>query len=331
MEHEVVHVSSDEAGILRDGVIRVYAGLLADSVHDIDGVSLRTLPRPGEHLATIATVNDVHFGETICGYIDGDEAGPVFSVAKDAEPYPSMMNRHVVDELLNLQPDALVVKGDLTSNGTQEEYEQFLACYGDAFGDRMTHVRGNHESYHGLDVAMSPLQEVWVEGAIVALLDTSRNFAVNGDLSSEQLDALDELASRADRPVLVMGHHPIWDARYQARSDDVFGLRPGATEGLLELFSRRPRLVAYAAGHTHRTSVLEINAVPFAEIASTKEFPGAWCEYQIFDEGILQIVHRASHAEALAWSEKTRAMYAGAFGDYAYGSLGDRCRLIDTH
>jgi hypothetical protein len=127
-----------------------------------------------------------------------------------------------------------------------------------------------------------------------------------------------------------MGHHPVWDGRVAKRSDEVFGLLPQPSEALIGLFARRPRLVTYAAGHTHRTHVAEIGGVPFVEVAALKDFPGAWCEYQVFDGGILQVVRRAGGAEALAWSERTRAMFAGFYGGYAYGGVGERCRLIRT-
>ena len=45
----------------------------------VEGFSFRTLPAPGELLATFATVNDVHFGETECGVIDGSDLGPTFA------------------------------------------------------------------------------------------------------------------------------------------------------------------------------------------------------------------------------------------------------------
>ena len=82
---------------------------------------VRTLARPaGRLLATIATANDVHFGETECGRT-GDPAtdaiGPVLRVAPGATPYPEVMNGAVVDEMLALDPDVVVVKGDLTDTG----------------------------------------------------------------------------------------------------------------------------------------------------------------------------------------------------------------------
>ena len=55
-----------------------------------------------------------------------------------------------------------------------------------------------------------------------------------------------------------------------------------------------------------------------------KDFPGTWAEYQVYDGGILQIVHRISSPEALAWSEQCRGLYAD-FGinytEYALGRL----------
>jgi hypothetical protein len=51
----------------------------------------------------------------------------------------------------------------------------------------------------------------------------------------------------------------------------------------------------------------------------------------VFDGGILQVVHRMSSPEALAWSERCRFLYAD-FGvdyqSYALGSLDDRCLSI---
>src|SRR6185295_16704915 len=88
--------------------------------------SVRTLARPaGRLLATIATANDVHFGETVCG-ATGDPAqdakGPLVSAAPGDPPYPAVMNAAVIDEMRALAPDAVVVKGDLTARGSEAEY-----------------------------------------------------------------------------------------------------------------------------------------------------------------------------------------------------------------
>ena len=109
--------------------------------------SVTTLLMPrGELRARFATVNDVHFGELVCGLLGTEEElGPVFSVADGDPPYPEVMNRGAIAELAAGDFDAVVVKGDLTAEGTEAEYQQFLAAYGE-LGARMRHVRGNHDA-----------------------------------------------------------------------------------------------------------------------------------------------------------------------------------------
>ena len=101
----------------------------------------------------MCTVNDVHFGEIECGILDGFDDGPIYTTAPGDEPYPELMNRCAVADIRAVDPDAVVVKGDLTSMGTRAEYQAFLNAYGPAFGDRLQHVRGNHDAYHGEDFA----------------------------------------------------------------------------------------------------------------------------------------------------------------------------------
>jgi hypothetical protein len=43
---------------------------------------------------------------------------------------------------------------------------------------------------------------------------------------------------------------------------------------------------------------------------------------------VLQVHRRISSAEALAWTEKTRAMFGGAYTDYAFGRLEDRNFIV---
>ena len=66
-------------------------------------------------------------------------------------------------------------------------------------------------------------------------------------------------------------------------------------------------------------------------MACTKDFPGTWAEYRVFEGGILQVHHRTSTPEALAWSERCRGLYADFGVDYsafALGALSDRCFAI---
>lgn len=326
---------SDDSAVVHDGQrVRRYDELDPDTVYELDGFVFRTLARPGgELLCRFATVNDVHFGEVEAGIIEGMELGPTFSTGPGEEPYPELMNRAAVDELraADRAPSglaAVVAKGDLTSRGAPEELERFFTLYGDAFGDRLHVVRGNHESYHGVHVGSPAPFEVQLAGVVVAVVDTSIDGRPNGSLDADTLGWLDELAASTDRPVLVMGHHHCWSPESTQRPDDYFGINPDDSELLVELFARRPSLRGYFAGHTHRNRVRRFSATrdrPFVEVAAVKEWPGVWAEYKVYEDGCLQVVHRISAPDALVWTDKTRAMYGGVFEQYAFGELADRC------
>lgn len=330
---ELTTVGTRHAVVFEAGAARRHEGLAPGAAHEVEGFAFETLPERGELLATFATVNDVHFGEEVCGLIDGSDTGPVFRTEPGHDPFPEVMNRAAVAEIAALDPDALVVKGDLTSNGTDEEIAAFLAAYEPVFGDRLTVVRGNHESYHRNRFASAPFQEVTLPGVVLAVIDTSIDGGVHGTVTADQLEQLDELGARADRPVLVFGHHHLGDPDSPEKADRDFGIELDASARLLEVVARRPSLRGYFAGHTHRNRVRRFGPtgdVPWVEVACVKDYPGMWAEYRVHEGAILQIAHRIADPEALVWTEKTRHMYHGLYRDYAFGSLADRCFAIPT-
>jgi 3',5'-cyclic-AMP phosphodiesterase len=322
-------VADDEAVAFRGTEVSRRGGLEPDTAYELEGMAFRTLPRPGrERLATVATVNDVHFGEEVCGVIEGSDVGPVLRSGPGEPPYPELMNGAAVREIAAADPQVVVVKGDLTANGSEEEYASFLECYAGVFGERLVHVRGNHESYVGARFAATPTQELVLPGVVLAVIDTSLPGSASGGVSAAQLDWLDELGARADRPVLVFGHHHPWSPDSRSRQPGYFGINPDDSERLVAVVARRPALVGYFAGHTHRNRVRRFSAtgdVPWVEVSATKDYPGAWAEYRVYDGGILQVLRRISAPAALAWTERTRVMYAGLYADYAFGTLADRC------
>jgi len=326
---ELTTVADDEIVTHERAVVRRYTGLAPDTLVDVDGTTVRTLPRPpGSMLARIVTVNDVHFGETECGRIDDSPLGPILR----GDHYPDVMNAAAIAEIMAVDPHVVVVKGDLTGRGRPEEFAAFRRAYG-VFGERLHVVRGNHDSYDGQrDYAGDAVVDG--PGFRLALLDTARAGCANGWIDAAQLDWLDTVAAEADRPVLVMGHHHPWLGGH--RSDDYFGIRPDPSEALVAVMARRPRIVGYFAGHTHRNRVRhhpDTGPVPYVEVGCVKDFPGSWAEYRVYEGGILQIHHRISSPEALAWSEQCRILYRDFGIDYvayALGTLADRCFLIPS-
>jgi predicted phosphodiesterase len=358
--HSPEAVAGGPAGDWAGPGYEVITGLEPGSSLVRHGIETRTLERPpGELLCRFATVNDTHFGETECGAlanvsdavaylaaagaeVDGardklmaflERLGPlvVNSSPEGAKPYPEMMSHAAVTEIVGFDPAAVVIKGDLTASGLVGEYEAFLQCYLEAFGERMLHVRGNHDAFTGRRFASEAFQERVLPGVILAVLDTVIEGRDSGQVRSEQLEWLDELGARADRPVLVFGHHHPWDPGSSNRSPDYFGINPHDSERLVELIARRPAIAAYLAGHTHRNRVRRFAAtgrVPYVEVASLKDFPGSWAEYRVFEGGVLQVHRRLSSPAALAWSEKCRGLYWGMYPSYALGRLEDRCFAI---
>ena len=326
---------TDDSAVFHDGAtVHHVDGLAADTDHERFGVAFRTLPRPdGELRCRIATVNDVHFGEIEAGRIDDNPNGPIRRAEPGAEPYPEVMNHTAAAEMAAIGPAAVIVKGDLSAEGTQGEWDAFEACYRPVFGDRLKVVRGNHDSYQHQDAYAG---DQWIElpGLTVALLDTAIPGATTGMITTEQVEWLDAHAASTDSPVFVMGHHQQWISGAGGnRSDDYFGLHPDASDALDDVCLRRSNIVAYAAGHTHRHRVRPMarSGVASIEIGCTKDFPGTWAEYRVFEGGVMQVVHRMSSPEALAWSESCRHLYSD-FGidyeTYALGTLADRCFVI---
>ena len=89
------------------------------------------------------------------------------------EPYPEVMNRGAIAEIAALDPDVVVVKGDLTSDGHPGRVRRFLDCYGPRSATGCIHVRGNHDAYHG-EVVRRPTPPVGrrCPASRLAVLDT---------------------------------------------------------------------------------------------------------------------------------------------------------------
>jgi 3',5'-cyclic-AMP phosphodiesterase len=322
---------TDREATIHDGrsVLRL-TGLEPGSVHEVHGLGFRTLPTPGGRLlCRVATVNDVHFGEVEAGRIDDLADGPIQRAEPGEPPYPETMNEGAVAEMVAGGVDAVVVKGDLTNAGGDDEFEAFERCYRSAFGPRLFAVRGNHDAYLGQERYAGD-QRLEFPGLIVALLDTVIPGQASGRITGAQIEWLDTVAAEADRPLLVMGHHPQWIEGN--RSPDYFGINPDDSEALSAVIGRRASIIAYSAGHTHRHRVRRLACgVPSIEVGCVKDFPGTWAEHRVYDGGVMHVVHRISTHAALSWSERCRHLYRDFGVDYptyALGSLEDRCFVI---
>ena len=90
----------------------------------------------------------------------------------------------------------------------------------------------------------------------LAILDTVVPRSPPGQVSAEQLDVARRTRRRAPtQPVLVFGHHHPWSPAAKPDPTTYFGINCDDSEKLVDVFARRPALVGYFAGHTHRNRV----------------------------------------------------------------------------
>jgi len=163
---------------------------------------------------------------------------------------------------------------------------------------------------------------VRLDGVVLAVLDTTLPRHVGGALPIAQRDWLDELAAGTPDPVLVFAHHPSFNP------DPNYGLAPADHEALLALIARRENIAGYLSGHTHSNHVVRdprARDVPCVEVACTKDYPGAWAEYRVYEGGYTQVMRRAAAPAAREWSELGRTMIQGIYRDLVLGTIDDRC------
>ncbi len=335
---DVATVGDDYAVLFRRGKgeivepIRI-TGLKPDHKYTYYGKHFRTLERPqGKLLSTFVTVNDTHIGEIICGYDSHHpDRGPILKNEAGKIPYAEMMSRNAVKEISELNPDAVIIKGDLTDAGLPEDLKAFTKIW-EVFGNKTHWVLGNHDVHTKRPEGAPLMQQVDLPGVTLAILDTSIDQQATGQIRPEQLSWIEKIAKKADRPVMIFGHHHLWTSD-KKRDAKFFGINPDDSEKLIAIMRENKKIVGYFCGHTHSNHVSydsKLPSVPLVECAALKEFPGAWDEYRVYETGIQQIMHRLESKECLRWEERTSKLELGLYEKHHYGKLADRCFTIKS-
>jgi predicted phosphodiesterase len=311
--------------------------------------SVRTHPAPrGAATASFATLNDLHFGEPRFGgqltedHEYGEEASG-FPMVRDGDtdvPYWSFMNEDAIAEINQSGVDAAIIKGDIADQGRTHQFEAAAKAFA---GFAMPHhaFLGNHDYYgrHAgeevdgyalLGQTRAP-RTLRLGGWQLVLLETTEPGEHHGVFHEDRLGWLEQTldeSREADLPTLLLMHHHPVPPEHADRYPNTIGLRPEHSLRLFDLIGCHPQVRGVLIGHTHRNRMRRYPAsgpVPFVEVNCTKDYPGGWAHYRLFEDGSFrQEVRRTSTPRALEHSTRCRHCFRGFYRDFALGDLDTR-------
>ena len=213
----------------------------------------------------------------------------------------------------------MVAKGDLTSGGTEEEYEAFLRSL--PLGFRRAPPLGRWQPRRAA-CRRTPREEVVLNGATLAILDTRDPRPGRGAGQRRAAGVAGRVAAgRADRPVLVFGHHHALEPGVPQPPGHLFRHQPDDSEPLVAVVARRPAWSATSPATPTATgsAVRGHRGGPLGGGGLRQGLPG--------DVGRVPDLrgwdpagpppHR--RARRLGWSERCRSMLAGLYPHYAFG------------
>jgi 3',5'-cyclic-AMP phosphodiesterase len=192
-----------------------------------------------------------------------------------ADPDESL--RRAVEAILALpdRPDALLVSGDLTDDGSPAGYARVRELLA-PLGLRAHALPGNHDDRAALREAFGlpgasdePIDYAVDLGPLrLVCLDTIIPGSDGGTLDGERLEWLDAaLAEEPGRPTVLAMHHP--PLRTEIPTFERIGLAPAACEALAVVLDRHPQVLRIVAGHVHRTIVAELSGRAVLTVPST--------------------------------------------------------------
>lgn len=295
--------------------------------NDITLTATTLTPPPGEELFRIATVSDVHLGCDTTGYLH-----TIAEIPTPAVPHTIRCLRAAQTEASFWGAERLVVKGDLVDRSDRETWAVAADVLA-ALSVPVDILPGNHErskvgdvdpylgaSEVGLDL-VDGVRAIDVDGARLVFADTTRPGTDIG-----QIDAADDIVSAAGAssgPALVFIHHQL--IRHVVPTYLPIGVpRPAARRFLKDLGRANERSIV-SSGHTHRHRRYDVGPVTVTEVGSTKDFPGTWAGYQVYEGGIVQTVRRTGEPSVIRWTDHTRRAALGIWGRWAPGPMTSRC------
>jgi hypothetical protein len=302
---------------------------------------LRTLAVPGEHLlCRFATVSDVHIGERrfgVLGRIHDALENPAPDGAGLGEPYPVRALRAAIDEAVDWGAELIVAKGDLTNRTTPAEVRDAARILG-ASPVPVEAFLGNHDNKDGVNsraiLEKQGLAVPWVPytrdlpGVRLVLVNTVEGDPRyhRGQLPAEMGMRAVRLAAESSGPAWVALHHP--PELHRAPTVYPPGVPFGESRHFLDALVAAKPGAFVTCGHRHRNRRYDYGPIVMSEVGATKDYPGVWAGYKVYDGGLVQVVRRISRPDVISWTEATRRAMNGQWHRWSPGRLDDRCFAV---
>jgi hypothetical protein len=228
----------------------------------------------------------------------------------------------------------MVVKGDLTRRNKAAEVREVARLLASA-PMPVEVVLGNHDNVARVDtraiMAAEGLCLPWgprsrdVPGLRLVLMDSVHPDPGyhRGHIPRPATEKIVELVSGAPGGAWVGFHHP--PERYPFPTVYPPGVPYGQSRGLLGALEATGKPVLVSCGHRHRNRRYRYGTVEVSEVGSTKDYPGVWASYKVFEGGLIQCVRRVARPDVISWTEITRRAINGQWGRWSPGALRDRC------
>jgi predicted phosphodiesterase len=286
--------------------------------------TLETLPGP--LLSQFATMNDLHFGAHSFGTLH-----PIWE-QDGRDPHPLRCARAAATESREWGAELIVLKGDLTQHASPEEWESVGAFVG-GIGPTIV-IEGNHDtarkavdgrsilSAYGVPLRQRPTA-VDLPGVRIVVFPTAHWHVDAGVVDDQHQHEATQLVADAPGPAVVAMHHYPQRFRWPTMYPD--GIPGPAAGAFLDALAEANPSTVVITGHSHRHRLHHHGPLVVAEVGSTKDYPGSWAGYAVYEGGIRQVTRRVASPEAIAWTEQGRKVLGGVWSVWAAGVRSHRC------
>ncbi len=201
---------------------------------------------------------------------------------------------------------------------------------------------GNHDNEMGVDsraiLEKEGLAVPWVPrardlpGVRLVLVNTVQGDPRyhRGQLPPEMSRRAVQLTAESPGQAWVALHHPPELHRFPTVYPP--GVPWGNSRHFLDALAAARPSALVTCGHRHRNRRYHYGPIVVSEVGATKDYPGVWAGYKVYDGGLVQVVRRISRPDVISWTEATRRAMNGQWHRWSPGRLDDRCfTLSSTH